>query len=182
MFLKGGNRLQGARKIVAIPYNGRRNPVSELEILNIGEVVRHGRLLYGGDVEGASDTSHRYEMEAEDGAKLRVVVDFDKKSDETVVNYYSDQKVETGAVPGEGLSGLAPGQATSGNTGVSSAGVIQPEPSPPVKALANELRGRKLQMKQRTRRSRQPRSRRREGRERRRVLPRRKANRTHQRP
>ena len=97
----------------------------------------------GGDVKGARATSHPYEMEAEDGAILRVVVDLNENGDESVVNFYSNRKVEhAGAVPGEGLSDLAPGQATSGDRGISSVSANLAQPTASVNLAAANLRER----------------------------------------
>ena len=73
-------------------YAGLRNPVTAWEVLNIGDVIRRGKLTEEGTKE--HPTSRRYELETENGEKLKVIVDFSEKNDKnkSVINFYSDRK------------------------------------------------------------------------------------------
>ena len=75
VLLKGG-RGKGAKKIIQVHYAGVRGPVTALEIVNIGDVIRRGSCIPGDE---AHPTSRSYELTADDGARLRVVVDYDKQ-------------------------------------------------------------------------------------------------------
>ena len=88
-----GSRGKGAFKIVSVHYAGKRGPVTAQEIVDIGVVIRDGVLEY----DGTSDHpySRTYTKIADDGAKLKVVVDLDKKKNESVINFYSDRKAGT---------------------------------------------------------------------------------------
>ena len=80
------------RKIISVHYAGLRNPVTALEVVNIGDVIRRGKLVE----EGTSQHpfSRSYELTADDGAILRVVLDYWRKSEQnrSVINFYSDRK------------------------------------------------------------------------------------------
>lgn len=121
VYLHKGSRNQGARKIISIHYNGRRNPVTAWEIVNIGEVIRNGAMTEDGTSEHPN--SRRYEMAAPDGANLRVVIDLDKKNkNESVINYYSDRKPETGGKK------ASPGSITDSENNINGSGEeINPE-------------------------------------------------------
>ena len=88
VLLKGG-RGKGAKKIIQIHYAGVRGPVTALEIVNIGDVIRRGTYIPGDE---AHPTSRSYELTADDGARLRVVVDYDKQKNKSVINFYSNRK------------------------------------------------------------------------------------------
>ena len=88
VLLKGG-RGKGAKKIIQVHYAGVRGPVTALEIVNIGDVVRRGTYIPGDE---AHPTSRSYELTADDGARLRVVVDYDKQKNKSVINFYSNRK------------------------------------------------------------------------------------------
>ena len=97
IFVNFGTRKKGIKKIVSVHYAGLRNPVTALEILNIGDVIRRGKLSEAGTAE--HPTSRRYELKAEDGAVLKVIIDFSNKHEKnkSVINFYSDRKSDTGA-------------------------------------------------------------------------------------
>ena len=88
---------KGIRKLISVHYAGLRNPVTAWEVLNIGDVIRRGKLTEEGTKE--HPTSRRYELETENGEKLKVIVDFSEKNDKnkSVINFYSDRKSDTGA-------------------------------------------------------------------------------------
>lgn len=88
VLLKGG-RGKGAKKIIQVHYAGVRGPVTALEIVNIGDVIRRGTYIPGDE---AHPTSRSYELTADDGARLRVVVDYDKQKNKSVINFYSNRK------------------------------------------------------------------------------------------
>ena len=85
-------RKKGIKKFISVHYAGLRNPVTALDVLNIGDVIKRGKITE----EGNSDypTSRRYELQAEDGAMLKVIVDFNRKKDKnrSVINFYSDRE------------------------------------------------------------------------------------------
>lgn len=89
-----GSRGKGAHKILTVHYAGIKGKVTATEIINIGAVIRHGKYEPG---DSLHPTSHSYTMAAEDGARLRVVIDFDKKRNESVINFYSNRKTENRA-------------------------------------------------------------------------------------
>lgn len=89
-----GSRGKGARKILVVHYAGTRGVVTAKEIVNIGEVIRYGKYREGDTLH---PTSHSYEMNADDGARLRVVIDFDKQKNKSVINFYSNRKTENRA-------------------------------------------------------------------------------------
>ena len=84
-------------KLISVHYAGLRNPVTALEVLNIGDVIRRGELMEEGTAN--HPTSRRYELKAQDGATLKVIIDFDRKKDKnkSVINFYSDRTSDTGA-------------------------------------------------------------------------------------
>ena len=86
-----GSRGKGAHKILTVHYAGKRGKVTADEIINIGTVIRNGQYFEGDEKH---PTSHTYEMTAEDGARLRVVIDYDKQKNESVINFYSNRKAE----------------------------------------------------------------------------------------
>ena len=88
VLLKGG-RGKGAKKIIQVHYAGIRGPVTALEIVNIGDVIRRGTYIPGDE---AHPTSRSYELTTDDGARLRVVVDYDKQKNKSVINFYSNRK------------------------------------------------------------------------------------------
>ena len=88
VLLKGG-RGKGAKKIIQVHYAGVRGPVTALEIVNIGDVIRRGTYIPGDE---AHPTSRTYELTTDDGARLRVVVDYDKQKNKSVINFYSNRK------------------------------------------------------------------------------------------
>ena len=88
VLLKGG-RGKGAKKIIQVHYAGVRGPVTALEIVNIGDVIRRGTYIPGDE---AHPTSRSYELTTDDGARLRVVVDYDKQKNKSVINFYSNRK------------------------------------------------------------------------------------------
>ena len=92
-----GTRKKGIKKFISVHYAGLRNPVTALEVLNIGDVIRRGKLTEEGT--GTHPTSRRYELQAEDGATLKVIIDFNSKNDKnkSVINFYSDRLSDTGA-------------------------------------------------------------------------------------
>ena len=75
----------------------RPTGVTAWEVLNIGDVIRCDKLTEEGTTE--HPTSRRYELKAQDGATLKVIIDFDGKHDKnkSVINFYSDRKPDTGA-------------------------------------------------------------------------------------
>ena len=89
-----GSRGKGAHKILTVHYAGIRGKVTADEIINIGNAIRNG-VFHPGDER--HPTSHTYDMIAGDGARLRVVIDFDKKKKESVINFYSNRKAESRA-------------------------------------------------------------------------------------
>ena len=97
IFVNFGTRKKGIQKLISVHYAGLRNPVTALEVLNIGDVIRRGELTE----EGTADhpTSRRYELKARDGATLKVIIDFNRKKDKnkSVINFYSDRTSDTGA-------------------------------------------------------------------------------------
>ncbi len=97
IFVSFGTRKKGVRKLISVHYAGLRNPVTALEVLNIGDVIRRGKLIEEGTKE--YPTSRRYELKTQDGAILKVIIDFNKKNDKnrSVINFYSDRKSDTGA-------------------------------------------------------------------------------------
>jgi hypothetical protein len=97
IFVNFGSRKKGVRKFISVHYAGLRNPVTALEVLNIGDVIRRGKITEEGTEE--YPTSRRYELQAEDGATLKVIIDFNAKNDKnkSVINFYSDRKSNTGA-------------------------------------------------------------------------------------
>ena len=92
VFMHYGSRKKGGRKIISVHYAGLRNPVTALEVVNIGDVIRRGNLVE----EGTSQHpfSRSYELTADDGAILRVVLDYWRKGEQnrSVINFYSDRK------------------------------------------------------------------------------------------
>ncbi len=92
-----GTRKKGIKKFISVHYAGLRNPVTALEVLNIGDVIRRGKLTEEGTE--THPTSRRYELQAEDGATLKVIIDFSSKNDKnkSVINFYSDRLSDTGA-------------------------------------------------------------------------------------
>ena len=93
VLLKGG-RGKGAKKIIQVHYAGVRGPVTALEIVNIGDVIRRGTYIPGDE---AHPTSRTYELTTDDRARLRVVVDYDKQKNKSVINFYSNRKNENRA-------------------------------------------------------------------------------------
>jgi len=106
--LHKGGRGKGARKILSVHYAGKRGKVTAKEVINMGLVIREGRLTFDGSAEHPN--SRRYELNAADGARLRVIVDLDKKGNEAVINLYSDRE---GGNPGHKAS---PGVKTTSST------------------------------------------------------------------
>ena len=106
--LHKGGRGKGARKILSVHYAGKRGKVTAKEVINMGLVIREGRLTFDGSAEYPN--SRRYELNAADGARLRVIVDLDKKGNEAVINLYSDRE---GGNPGHKAS---PGVKTTSST------------------------------------------------------------------
>ena len=97
IFVNLGTRKKGVKKLISVHYAGLRNPVTALEVLNIGDVIRRGKLAEEGTEEHPD--SRRYELQAEDGAMLKVIIDFYGKHDKnkSVINFYSDRTSDTGA-------------------------------------------------------------------------------------
>ena len=97
IFVNFGTRKKGIQKLISVHYAGLRNPVTALEVLNIGDVIRRGELTEEGTAN--HPTSRRYELKAQDGATLKVIIDFDRKKDKnkSVINFYSDRTSDTGA-------------------------------------------------------------------------------------
>lgn len=106
--LHKGGRGKGARKILSVHYAGKRGKVTAKEVINMGLVIREGRLTFDGSAEHPN--SRRYELNTADGARLRVIVDLDKKGNEAVINLYSDRE---GGNPGHKAS---PGVKTTSST------------------------------------------------------------------
>ena len=116
-----GSRGKGAHKILTVHYAGKRGKVTADEIINIGTVIRNGQYSEGDEKHL---TSHTYEMTAEDGARLRVVIDYDKQKNESVINFYSNRKAEDRAH-----------QASSGKT-TDSGDTVTPETEKSSEAVA----------------------------------------------
>lgn len=116
-----GSRGKGAHKILTVHYAGKRGKVTADEIINIGTVIRNGQYFEGDEKHL---TSHTYEMTAEDGARLRVVIDYDKQKNESVINFYSNRKAEDRAH-----------QASSGKT-TDSGDTVTPEAEKSSEAVA----------------------------------------------
>ena len=97
IFVNFGTRKKGIQKLISVHYAGLRNPATALEVLNIGDVIRRGELTEEGTAN--HPTSRRYELKAQDGATLKVIIDFDRKKDKnkSVINFYSDRTSDTGA-------------------------------------------------------------------------------------
>ncbi|MBR2509530.1 MAG: hypothetical protein IKB71_07255 [Lentisphaeria bacterium] len=77
IFINFGSRQKGVKKFISVHYAGLRNPVTALEVLNIGDVIRRGKITKEGNAD--YPTSRRYELQAEDGAMLKVIIDFNRK-------------------------------------------------------------------------------------------------------
>ena len=92
IFINFGSRQKGVKKFISVHYAGLRNPVTALEVLNIGDVIRRGKITEEGNAD--YPTSRRYELQAEDGAMLKVIIDFNRKNDKnkSVINFYSDRE------------------------------------------------------------------------------------------
>lgn len=88
--LHKGGRGKGAQKIINVHYAGKTGKVTAKEVINMGLVIREGTLTFDGTPEHPA--SRRYELLAEDGARLRVVVDLDKQGNEAVINLYSNRE------------------------------------------------------------------------------------------
>jgi len=114
VYLQHGTRKKGAYKIISIHYAGMRNPVTALEVVSMGDVIRRGTITE----EGTSDhpDSRRYELKNEDGSTLKLIVDKDKKKAKTVINFYSDRKAEAGG----NNKGLMSDAITVSNTNITS--------------------------------------------------------------
>ncbi len=97
VFVNFGTRKKGIKKLISVHYAGLRNPVTALEVLNIGDVIRRGTLAEEGTAEHPE--SRRYELKTGDGTTLKVIIDFNRKNDKnkSVINFYSDRKPDTGA-------------------------------------------------------------------------------------
>ena len=92
VFLHYGTRKKGGRKIISVHYAGLRNPVTALEVVNIGDVIRRGKLVENGTPD--HPLSRCYELTADDGANLRVVLDYWRTGEKnrSVINLYSNRK------------------------------------------------------------------------------------------
>lgn len=92
VFLHYGTRKKGAHKIISIHYAGLRNNVTALEVLQIGDVIRRGNLTQKGTDD--HPTSRCYTLKVDDGATLKVVIDywFKKDKNRSVINFYSDRE------------------------------------------------------------------------------------------
>jgi len=88
--LHKGGRNKGANKIIAVHYAGKRGKVTAKEVINMGLVIRNGKLTFDGNQDHPN--ARRYEATAEDGARLRLIIDLDKQGNEAVINLYSDRK------------------------------------------------------------------------------------------
>ena len=108
IFVNFGTRKKGIKKLISIHYAGLRNPVTALEVLNIGDVIRRGKITEEGTKE--HPTSRRYELRADDGYMLKVIIDFYKNNEKnrSVINFYSDRPSDTGAhyVSSSGITDL----------------------------------------------------------------------------
>ena len=106
IFVNFGSRQKGIRKLISVHYAGLRNPVTALEVLNIGDVIRRGKLTEEGNAEYPN--SRRYELIASDGAALKVIIDFNRKKDKnrSVINFYSDRTDPRGQASSGGVTDL----------------------------------------------------------------------------
>ena len=86
--LHKGGRGKGAKKILSVHYAGKRGKVTAREIIDMGLTIRFGRLDYDGTAE--HQYSHTYTAITTDGVELKVVIDLDKKGNETIINFYFD--------------------------------------------------------------------------------------------
>lgn len=107
IFVNFGSRQKGIRKLISVHYAGLRNPVTALEVLNIGDVIRRGKLTEEGNAEYPN--SRRYELIASDGAVLKVIIDFNRKKDKnrSVINFYSDRTDPRGQASSGGVTDLS---------------------------------------------------------------------------
>ena len=94
VYLHHGTRTKGAVKIISIHYAGLRNPVTAMEVVSMGDIIRRGVIAEDGNEKYPN--SRRYELKTADGATLKLVIDNDKKNKKTVINLYSDRKPEIG--------------------------------------------------------------------------------------
>ena len=106
IFVNFGSRQKGIRKLISVHYAGLRNPVTAWEVLNIGDVIRRGKLTEEGNAEYPN--SRRYELIASDGAALKVIIDFNRKKDKnrSVINFYSDRTDPRGQASSGGVTDL----------------------------------------------------------------------------
>ncbi len=86
MAVEGGRRKFGAQHVLIKHYGTNIGPVTAEEILQIGEIIRGGKVEFDGD-------ARIYTSPAEDGALLKVVVGKNRKDgSDTLITFHSKNR------------------------------------------------------------------------------------------